>query len=118
MALGSFDGRAALEKMASFYQTAAEDRHVNIACSGEGQIFADPALFNRAVGNLIDNALRFTTDDGNIHVSIATRDGRTEVSVRDTGSGIAPSICRVCSIASIAVMLRAVPLEPDLGSPW
>jgi two-component system, OmpR family, heavy metal sensor histidine kinase CusS len=85
-----FDGRAALEKITSFYQTAAEDRHVSIECSGEGQIFSDSALFNRAVGNLIDNALRFTTDGGNIHVSIGTRDGRTEVSVRDTGSGIAP----------------------------
>jgi len=85
-----FNGRAALEKIASFYQTAAEDRHLNIECSGEGQIFADPALFNRAVGNLIDNALRFTTDGGNIDVSIGTRDGHTEVFVRDTGSGIAP----------------------------
>jgi two-component system, OmpR family, heavy metal sensor histidine kinase CusS len=85
-----FNGRAALEKIATFYQTAAEDRHVKIGCSGEGQIFADPALFNRAVGNLIDNALRFTTDGGNIHVSIGTRDGCTEVLVRDTGSGIAP----------------------------
>jgi two-component system, OmpR family, heavy metal sensor histidine kinase CusS len=85
-----FNGRAALEKIASFYQTAAEDRHLNIECSGEGQIFADPTLFNRAVGNLIDNALRFTTDGGNIHISIGARDGRTEVFVRDTGSGIAP----------------------------
>jgi len=85
-----FNGRAALEKIASFYQTAAEDRHLNIECSGEGQIFADPALFNRAVGNLIDNALRFTTDGGNIDVSIGTRYGHTEVFVRDTGSGIAP----------------------------
>jgi two-component system heavy metal sensor histidine kinase CusS len=85
-----FDGRAALEKIASFYQTAAEDRHVNIACEGEGQIFADPALFNRALSNLIDNALRFTADGGKIHISIGTRDGRTEISVRDTGAGIAP----------------------------
>src|ERR1700731_1357470 len=85
-----FTGRSALEKISGFYQTAAEDRHVNIACSGEGQIFADPALFNRALSNLIDNALRFTTDGGNIHISIGTRDGGTEVSVRDTGSGIAP----------------------------
>jgi len=85
-----FNGRSALEKIAGFYQTAAEDRHLNIACEGEGQIFADPALFNRAMSNLIDNALRFTTDGGNIHISIGTRDGGTEVSVRDTGSGIAP----------------------------
>jgi two-component system, OmpR family, heavy metal sensor histidine kinase CusS len=85
-----FSGRAALEKIASFYQTAAEDRQVNIACEGEGQIFADPALFNRALSNLIDNALRFTTDGGNVRISIGNRDGHTEVSVRDTGSGIAP----------------------------
>jgi two-component system, OmpR family, heavy metal sensor histidine kinase CusS len=85
-----FNARDALEKIASFYQTAAEDRRVNIECSGEGQIFADPALFNRALSNLIDNALRFTTDGGNIHIAISTHDGRTEVSVRDTGAGIAP----------------------------
>jgi two-component system heavy metal sensor histidine kinase CusS len=85
-----FNGRTALEKIASFYRSVAEDRHLNIECSGDGQIFADPALFNRAVGNLIDNALRFTTDRGNIYVSIGNRDGRTEVFVRDTGSGIAP----------------------------
>jgi len=85
-----FDGRSALEKIASFYQTAAEDRHVTITPDGEGQIFADPALFNRALSNLIDNALRFTNDGGNIHISIGSRDGRTDVSVRDTGSGIPP----------------------------
>ena len=32
----------------------------------------------------------FTTDGGNIDVSIGTRYGHTEVFVRDTGSGIAP----------------------------
>ena len=85
-----FNGRAALEKIAGFYQTAAEDRHVNIECSGEGQIFADPALFNRAVGNLIDNALRFTTDGGNIGISIRGTTEATEISVIDTGSGIGP----------------------------
>ncbi|HWY51854.1 MAG TPA: heavy metal sensor histidine kinase [Chthoniobacterales bacterium] len=85
-----FDGRSALEKIASFYQTVAEDRHVTITPDGEGQIFADPALFNRALSNLIDNALRFTTDGGNIRISIGSRDGRTDVSVRDTGSGIPP----------------------------
>jgi two-component system heavy metal sensor histidine kinase CusS len=86
----SFNGRGALEKITGFYQTAAEDRHVTIGCNGEGQIFADPALFNRAVGNLIENALRFTSDGGNIRISITSREGNTEVSVHDTGSGITP----------------------------
>ena len=85
-----FNGRAALEKIVSFYQTAAEDRHVSIACDGQGEIFADSALFNRALSNLIDNALRFTPDDGKVQISIGSRDGHTEVFVRDSGSGIAP----------------------------
>jgi two-component system heavy metal sensor histidine kinase CusS len=85
-----FNGRAALEKITSFYQTAAEDRHVTIGCKGEGQIFADPALFNRALSNLIDNALRFTSDGGNIRIAFQGTAEAAEISVTDTGSGIAP----------------------------
>src|SRR5213079_1601520 len=66
-----FDARAAVEKIAAFYQTIAEDHHVAISCSGEGQISADPALFERAVGNLVDNALRFTPENGSIEIALA-----------------------------------------------
>ena len=85
-----FDGRTAIEKIAAYYQTIAEDRHVSIACSGEGQIFADPALFSRALNNLVENALRFTPDGGEIQISIERNTTHTSVSVSDTGSGIAP----------------------------
>jgi two-component system heavy metal sensor histidine kinase CusS len=85
----TFNGRAALEKIASFYQALAEDRHVAINCDGDADVFADPILFNRAISNLVDNALRFTAEGGKIQISIATSDGSTEVSVRDSGSGIA-----------------------------
>ncbi len=85
-----FDARAAVEKIAAFYETIAEDRHVAINCSGEGQISADPALFERAVGNLVDNALRFTPENGSIQIAIAEHATDFEVAVRDNGSGIAP----------------------------
>jgi len=84
-----FDGRAAVEKIAAYYQTIAEDRHVAITCTGEGEIYADPVLFGRAVSNLVDNALRFTPDGGTIRISIAVRAAYAEVSVGDTGCGIA-----------------------------
>jgi len=84
-----FDGRAAIEKIAAYYQTVAEDRHVTITCSGEGDVHADPSLFRRAVSNLVDNALRFTPDNGKIQISVATRNNRSEISVNDTGCGIA-----------------------------
>jgi two-component system, OmpR family, heavy metal sensor histidine kinase CusS len=82
------DGRAALEKIATFYRTIAEDRHVTINCTGEGKIYGDPVLFSRAVSNLVDNALRFTPDDGAIQISIATRPTHSEVAVSDSGCGI------------------------------
>ncbi len=85
-----FDARAAVEKIAAFYQTVAEDRHVTISCSGDGQIYADPDLFERAVGNLLDNALRFTPEHGSIHVAVSKHNNAFEVAVSDTGSGIAP----------------------------
>ncbi len=85
-----FDARAAVAKIATFYQTIAEDHHVAISCSGEGQTYADPALFERAVGNLVDNALRFTRGNGSIQIVLAQHAADFEVAVSDNGCGIAP----------------------------
>ena len=85
-----FDARAAVEKIASFYQMIADDHRVTIRCSGEGQIYADSALFERAVGNLVDNALRFTPRNGSIQIAIAEHAANFEVAVSDNGCGIAP----------------------------
>jgi two-component system heavy metal sensor histidine kinase CusS len=88
VARSSFNARAAVEKIVSFYQTLAEDRRIIIACDGDANIFADPILFNRAIGNLIDNALRFTPDNGSIRITIRDRGRGAEISVVDSGSGI------------------------------
>jgi two-component system heavy metal sensor histidine kinase CusS len=85
-----FDARAAIEKIATFYETIAEDRCVAINCSGQGEISADPALFERAVGNLVDNALRFTPENGSIEIALAEHPTDFEVAVSDNGSGIGP----------------------------
>jgi two-component system heavy metal sensor histidine kinase CusS len=84
-----FDARAEVEKIAEFYQTVADDHHVTITCSGNGQIYADPDLFERAVGNLLDNALRFTAEHGSIRVAVSKHNSDFEVTVSDNGSGIA-----------------------------
>jgi two-component system heavy metal sensor histidine kinase CusS len=85
-----FDARAAAEKIAAFYQTIADEHHVAISCSGEGEIYADPDLFERAVGNLLDNALRFTPENGSIQIRVSKHDTSFEVAVSDNGCGIAP----------------------------
>jgi two-component system heavy metal sensor histidine kinase CusS len=83
-----FDARSEVEKIAEFYQTVADDHHVTITCSGNGQIYADPDLFERAVGNLLDNALRFTPEKGSIQIALCQHEADFEVAISDTGCGI------------------------------
>jgi two-component system, OmpR family, heavy metal sensor histidine kinase CusS len=47
-------------------------------------------LFERVVGNLLDNALRFTARHGEIDVAVSKHNGDFEVAVSDNGSGISP----------------------------
>jgi two-component system, OmpR family, heavy metal sensor histidine kinase CusS len=85
-----FDGRAEVEKIASLYETIAEELHVDLNCEGQGEVYADPMLFGQAVTNLVENALRFTPAGGTVRISIGQRPEQVEVSVTDSGCGIAP----------------------------
>jgi two-component system heavy metal sensor histidine kinase CusS len=85
-----FSGRAALEKIAVFYEPLAEEHQTAISCTGEGDVDADPMLFGRAVSNLVENALRYTSAGGTIQISLAAGVTDSQISVADTGCGITP----------------------------
>jgi two-component system heavy metal sensor histidine kinase CusS len=85
-----FPARPAIEKMVSYYRTIAEDRGISITNEGEGEVYANPLLFDRALGNLLDNALRFTADRGKVAIRTQSANGQMELEVEDTGCGIAP----------------------------
>jgi len=84
-----FDARTAVEKIAAFYQMVADDHNVTISCTGDGQIYADPDLFERVIGNLLENALRFTPEHGSIGIAVSKHNSNFQVTVRDNGCGIA-----------------------------
>src|SRR5881392_1682150 len=54
------------------------------------EFHADERKVKQILVNLLSNAVKFTPDGGRVHVSAARVDSRVEVSVRDTGIGIAP----------------------------
>jgi two-component system heavy metal sensor histidine kinase CusS len=85
-----FQARPAIERIASYYRTIAEERGISVINEGEGDVYANPLLFDRALSNLLDNALRFTPDRGKITIRNQSKNGRTELAVEDTGCGIAP----------------------------
>jgi signal transduction histidine kinase/DNA-binding response OmpR family regulator len=56
-----------------------------------GTVRADERKIKQVVFNLLSNAVKFTPDGGRIDVACHCRDDWLEVSVRDTGIGIAPA---------------------------
>jgi signal transduction histidine kinase len=55
-----------------------------------GQIQGDERKVRQVVLNLLSNAIKFTPEGGRIEVGAVPKDGLVEVSVSDTGIGIAP----------------------------
>ena len=55
-----------------------------------GEVRADERKIRQVVLNLLSNAIKFTPEGGQIEVQAIPKDPLVEVSVRDTGVGIAP----------------------------
>jgi two-component system heavy metal sensor histidine kinase CusS len=90
------DLRVALEKILSYYEVLAEERNIRLTVevrseSGtRARAWADELMLNRAVGNLLSNALRHGPRDCTVSVRALERaDGSTEVEVVNPGAGIA-----------------------------
>lgn len=53
-------------------------------------VWTDPERAAQILGNLLGNALRHTPPGGRVQVGAHARAGRVQITVQDTGSGIAP----------------------------
>ena len=58
---------------------------------GLGQIRADELRFKQVLLNLLSNAVKFTPDGGRVGVTVRASGDEVEVTVTDTGVGIAPA---------------------------
>jgi two-component system CheB/CheR fusion protein len=55
-----------------------------------GIVYADPHRLRQVAANLLGNAVKFTPEEGRIHVRLARTDSWVELSVADSGQGIEP----------------------------
>lgn len=71
----------------------AEDKHISFSNAIENGIliFADIRMLQRAFSNLIDNAIKYTPEHGNIRVAVFKEEPMAAViRIEDTGIGIPP----------------------------
>jgi signal transduction histidine kinase len=72
------------------YHAAAEERSVHLTCDG-GQgavVFGDRELLAQALTNLLDNALKYTPEEGTVDVTLAQTKTRVRITIADSGPGI------------------------------
>ena len=72
------------------FQSLAEEKSILIknTVSPSTQLPCQPALFQQALGNLIENALKYSPENSTVEVSAETKGQTIEISVSDQGPGI------------------------------
>ncbi|WP_428493273.1 sensor histidine kinase [Rhodopila sp.] len=86
------DLREVLADVAELYEPAAEQAGVRLRLIADGGaplvMRGDPSLLFEAVGNLVDNALKFTPRGGCVTLRVVSGTGGIGIEVVDTGPGI------------------------------
>jgi len=75
------------------FQEPARRKQISVSADFErdqGLVRGDIRLLERAIGNIIDNAIKFTPPEGRVTVGLTRVGDKVRIWVRDTGPGIAP----------------------------
>ncbi|WP_420470415.1 ATP-binding protein [Brevundimonas sp. FT23042] len=106
----SFD-RVRLDALAAqcaeLYEPLAEERGVSIRVIAEPlEVLGVRSLLQRALANLVDNAVKYSPDGGVVTLTVSQVEGRTRLSVADQGPGF-----RGESLADLAATVAASAAE-------
>lgn len=79
-----------LENSLGVMQALAEQKNITLKTNyaEDLKIFADPLMIETVLRNLINNAIKFTPENGLISISAQQTDGQVSVSISDSGIGI------------------------------
>ena len=89
----TFDVNEMLRRAVIRRMNDLEEKKIDVSCEFEADpcmVQADSDRIEQVVINLLDNAIKFTPEGGKISLESVVKDGIAEITVRDSGSGIAP----------------------------
>lgn len=89
---GRFDLAALVATTADQMGLLAEDKHIAVDCDSSERVMieGDQARLKQVVVNLLDNAIKYTSNGGHIKLKIAQEEGYAVLDVADDGIGIPP----------------------------
>jgi PAS domain S-box-containing protein len=93
--MGPIEPQAVIESAVETVRAAAEGKHLTLARALDrdvGPVLGDATRLQQVMWNLLSNALKFTPVGGRIDVRLRRRGAGAEVTVQDTGQGIAPEL--------------------------
>ena len=88
-----FDINELLARIMLQYEQRIEEKHVNVDISFRQEqclVWADPDRISQVLVNLIDNAVKFLSDGGNLTVWTLLDESHAIVSIKDDGAIISP----------------------------
>ena len=82
------DAAEEASRVAGYYDSLAEDAGVLVKVDGRAWVDADLTLYQRALSNLLSNALAYAPRGSVVTIDCAEQGGATTIAVSDTGPGI------------------------------
>jgi signal transduction histidine kinase len=81
-----------IEKVIDLYGYVAEEKEVRLETTCPPALFfvVDPLRMGQALGNLVDNAIKYTHRGGSVEVLAAQEGDRVLLAVKDSGIGMGP----------------------------
>jgi signal transduction histidine kinase len=81
-----------LGEVAEMYAFVAEERQITVRSELPQRCVAsvDPDRMRQVLGNLVDNALKYTPEGGTVTLGARVESGQVVIRVRDTGIGVSP----------------------------
>lgn len=82
--------RTFVDHLLERFQAQAKVKEIELSnqIREEELLKADPSKLNQMLGNLVDNALKYTPEKGRVRIEGSARPGFYELAVEDTGPGI------------------------------
>ena len=83
--------RELLERVIDLFEAQASEQKITLSLNSDSdmqKVLADPQRLEQVIGNLLDNALRYSTEGSQVDINLHQLEKNIEITVADTGPGL------------------------------